>query len=191
MHNTLQKAGNTRSQQLSFVPSLSILWSTIIGEMNNDYYKAISTVYTRMNWNSDGALFLLPGFESYTIDDVQAVMNAYGNLAADGKIPEYEDPDPRGLNKGKKAFIWQMVTAASGRNEMFVRTVLYELYWATRDGSITRTEFLRPSSYKAGSQYREIPEVGEGVFGRFAKYLPFIVLGGGGLAAFLIARKVT
>lgn len=126
---------------------LSTFWGMLTGRYSREYAEAITTVYERADYNAS-KWNILPFRSTYRLQDVETVMNVYGNLAADGKIPEYDDRDSKGQNTANKALIISTVAQASSQQPTFVALVLYELFWATQDRSIPSGCFLRPLTCK-------------------------------------------
>lgn len=114
--------------------------------------KAISTINYRTNWNK-GTWCWLTSCVPY--ENTRDIITIYIHLVKEGKIPEYD----RKKNPSKISFIENQVQKIYGRNINDVKVTLWELYWATLDGSLSTDEFLRPKTYTTNIDYRETPDL--------------------------------
>lgn len=117
----------------------------IAGDYSWEYGNAIQEVSRRANYNANKTGFHIPGFSTYATDDVEQIINAYGNSVLDGTIPEYND---RG-SAAEKNLIYDVVAQRSNMNRDLVRVVLFELYWAVEGTppTLLNDMVLRPKKF--------------------------------------------
>lgn len=171
---------------LAYQFSLTAFWGFLTGKYSREWAEAIATVYERADYNAS-AWNILWFKSTYSLEDVEKVMNCYGNMAAAGSIPEYIDRDADGAQTKNKKLIWAAVAKCSGQAEGFVRLVMYEWYWATEDRSIRNGCFIRPATCNRYEQDRtSAPPDGEG-WASMATNLA--LLAGVGILAYLIITR--
>ncbi len=136
--------------------------------------RALSVITYRVNWNKGLFCYIT---ECVSYGNVRDIVTIYINLVKQGKIPEYDR-----VNNAKFInFIENEVFKIYGRNINDVKVVLWELYYATLDGSLSTDEFLRPLTYKKTANYKEKPELEgnstgvEGFINNLAKTLKIVI----------------
>lgn len=142
------------------------------------YENAVQTVMERLNWNIGPACYPA-AFESlgcYLQSEVGCVINVYYNSVKSGAIPEYD----RAKNQKAIAVIEKYVTENSGRASGRVAAILYQLYYATVDGSVKTDKILWPIRSATQQQARQIPAdiaSTDKQLSSFMDYLPWIIGG--------------
>lgn len=127
-------------------------WAALLNLFGAYIESAITTINYRSNWNK-GMWCYLTACISY--ENTRDIVTIYINLVKNGKIPEYD----RKNNPSKISFIEKEVQKIYGRNTNDVKVTLWELYYATLDGSLSTDEFLRPLTYKKTIAYKETPDL--------------------------------
>lgn len=133
---------------------------TVRSLLGDYWYSNISKLTYRINWNKNPSnplrlvpfarLFLMPVSE----DTVERIVAVYMNLVLSQNMIEYDrKKNPTSIPKIESA-----VAQYYGQNPEMVKLVLYELYWATMDGTIDTDEFLRPRTYKEYCSIKEKPD---------------------------------
>jgi hypothetical protein len=179
-------AGTRPLGSLAYQVTFDTFWSFLTGKYSKEWAEAIATVYERCDINAS-QWNIISFVSTYRMQDVEAVMNCYGNLASTGKIPEYIDPDHDGSQTANKRAIWKAVAKCAGQTEAFVRLVMYEFYYATQDRSIPNACFIQPMTCERSAASRQNPPPeGEG----WASYASNIALfAAAGVMLYLIFTK--
>lgn len=122
----------------------STKWAT--GEFSKVYADAIATIYKRANYNANPIKNSIPGFEDYSYDDVEMIMEAYRVLLNEKAIPALT----KNISADAHKKIVEAVRLKSGRSEDLVRVVLNEAYWAAygKPSAIPEGVLLNPEGIK-------------------------------------------
>ncbi len=135
------------------------LVSWVFGQLGHSYYQAIAEIASRINYNR--------GFKCYPFqwdmltkacfrnDEIEIVVNTYGNLALKKIIQEYSE---KKLSEAELNVIIQTVSEVSGKPLARVELILKNLFWATKDGSVKWDALLRPNTYQSYYEMRTVPE---------------------------------
>lgn len=126
-----------------------------------DYWESnINKLTYRINWNKHkgNVLRFVPfvrlALMPVSFDEVERIVACYMNLVLKNNMIEYDRKNnPSGVPKIEKA-----VSEYYGQNLTLVKTVLYSLYYATKDGTMETDEFLRPRTYNQYVEIKEKPE---------------------------------
>lgn len=170
------------------------VWVWFTGGLGNDYNKALDAITKRANWNSGWGCRIAPGSDCYDTAVVECVLNAYTNLAREGKIPEYE-----WHNQAMKETIENTIAANTQVAIGKVKRVMAEVYWGTQDGDVpgfvlkpvTADRTAGYGQRPDGSRYEEsdVPNPMK-IIGTVVKYLPHIVIGAGILVGGYYASQI-
>ena len=122
----------------------------IIASPFAEYENAVAIVHDRYNWNQGNVWQLLNPFgsmpESASGDEVEKVMACYINLCKKRTIPEFQPWQAVGM---------EQVAKCSGVRQEKAYDILYQLYYATADGTIKSSEFIHPLTYSQFEQDRQ------------------------------------
>lgn len=128
---------------------------------------AVQNVARRANYNANKVGYYIPGFTTYSTDDISTILDAYGNSVLDGTIPEYNDTG----KKAEKEYIYDVVADRSSMNRDLVEVVMYELYWAVNGNPPTLQSdmILRPAKFKENQKrgYTNAPDTANSTKGAF------------------------
>ena len=151
-----------------------------LGKFGNDYASALTELraalhgfsYNFSRWFSCGEIMSLS--DCYHIEELANIVNAYGNLVLEGKIPEYEkDFDSYVNDPNAKEFVYgdiekansvpysiMLIAQASDRPESRVWEVMNMLVWIARQDDLRWNGILRPlTTKKLEETYLQTPGV--------------------------------
>lgn len=120
-----------------------------------DYSQVIDVVTKRINWNK--GIMCIPiqtSSECYRTWEVELIINTYHNLVINNGLAQYD----RKNNPGMITQIETLVQTNSGRPIERVKIILWELYWATLDGTIRDDGILFPLKIEEVRKQRVTPE---------------------------------
>lgn len=129
---------------------LGVYWEKNINSLTfrinwNKGFYSLKTIFSLTDWS------LLPPVK---YEQVEKIVACYINLVKGKVIPEYNRKSPS--NKDI-SYIEDKVAEYYGQSKELVKVVLYELYWATKDNTLSTDEFLRPITYAQYCEYKEKP----------------------------------
>ena len=146
----------------------------------------VTTLTYRINWNKGIYCYMVQCLDYFAVEKIVAI---YFNLAKEGKIPEYD----RKNNPSKITFIENEVQKIYNQNINDVKTTLYNLYFATLDGTLTTSEFLKPKTYNKNIETIHKPDTAgneESFTSEVLKMLRFllwaIIIGAGAYGGYMI-----
>ena len=162
----------------------------IAGKLGFSWDGSIDIVTRRINWNK--GVMCVPvttSSQCFGNEEVGLIVSTYCNLVLSGDLPEYN----RDTALGQRVIgqIEQGVSDASGRPLERVKLVLWEMWYAYKDGSLPTDEIIRPITATNYASARETPpfvssssSIGE-LFDNVATTLKWaFILGGSALAAY-------
>lgn len=157
----------------------------------SQYDQAIAEVYARVNYNDRYYLDPTGILETWRLEWIRNIINAYVNVLNDNsKLPNY-NPTYKDLDSQQELI--KNVVVASGQNTELVIKTLDQLYYGTMDGSIKSVSVLYPRKL----QQKETPDNTDSWQNTFSfnqgylKYLPYGILGIAALTGLLFATKIT
>lgn len=190
MYLTINQTANLND--LGYLPiiPLQYIWGHITQKYNADYIESVRIIYQRVNyniskWNS------LPFIDTVDFDQVDAVINAYGNLAVSELNIEQWTPSKNKTSNQKNTL--SLVASASGISEIYTEMILDQLYWATKDGDLVRGNWIRPREFAEYKEYRKQNEATEGnkwLETTFDWIKWILILGGIGVGAYILFNLV-
>jgi len=157
MYLTLTKnniINNQNLNDLGYYPiiPLSYVWGHITGKYNSSYINTVKTVYNRVNYNIS-KWNTIPFVETVSYENVDEVINGYGNIVvSDETIEQWQ---PNRFNAVEQQRTYRLVQKASGVSAKYVKMILDELYWATKDGEVVENKWIRPREFKEYIEYRQ------------------------------------
>lgn len=157
----------------------------------SQYDQAIAEVYARVNYNDRYYLDPTGILETWRLEWIRNIINAYVNVLNDNsKLPNY-NPTYKDLDSQQELI--KNVVVASGQNTELVIKTLDQLYYGTMDGSIKSVSVLYPRKL----QQKETPDNTDSWQNTFSfnqgylKYLPYGILGIAALTGLFFATKIT
>lgn len=150
-----------------------------------DYEQAIAVVHDRYNYNHTNWSDILNvfdwDFDRVEADELDKVFSCYMALCRKGEIPEYEPWASKGMDR---------VAQCSGVRAKKVQDILYELYYATLDGSVRSSEFIHPLTYQKDAENRQsqttVSRATQAIEDTASVLKWALILGGIGLAGYYI-----
>lgn len=126
-----------------------VWWNRLLGLLpSGEWERDLNKVFNRTNWNLK--CYISPCIE---LTEVRSIIAIYGNLAGEKQIPEYQVE-----NAGLKKYVELKVNEIYGQDINTVETVLWNLYWATKDGTLSSNVLLQPVKYVQNKDKRETPK---------------------------------